>query len=99
MKIQTTGIAGSLESSDVLVTVHPPESGGVEIELESTVIKQFGKQIKAVTRATLAELEVEECLIELNDNGALDSTIRARIEAAVYRACHSTDYRWRREER
>ncbi len=96
MKIVKTGIAGSLESSDVLVTVNPPEEPGIQIDLESAVIKQFGKQIRRVTRETLEALEITDAFLSLQDKGALDSTIRARIEAAAYRAAGIGRYRWRR---
>ena len=96
MKIVRTGIAGSLESSDILVTVNPPEKPGIQIDLESVVIKQFGKQIRHVTRETLEALEITDAFLSLQDKGALDSTIRARIEVAVYRAAGIDRYRWRR---
>lgn len=94
MKIVTTGIAGTLESSDVLVTVIPPSLPGLEIELESVVKKQFGEQIIKVVRETLERLEVADAYVSLQDKGALDCTIRARTEAAVYRGAGSTTYRW-----
>ena len=94
MKIVTTGVAGTLESSDVLVTVIPPGVKGLEIELESVVKKQFGKQIVSVVREVLEKLEVADAFVSLQDKGALDCTIRARTEAAVYRAAGITSYRW-----
>lgn len=96
MKIVKTGIAGSLESSDVLVTLAPPEGEGIQIDLESAVIKQFGRQIRRVAKETLAELEITDAVLSLQDKGALDSTIRARIEAAAYRAAGISSFRWRR---
>ncbi len=97
MKIVKTGIAGSLESSDVLVTVSPPEGEGVHIDVESAVIKQFGRQIRRVAKETLEELEITDVFLSLQDKGALDSTIRARIESAAYRAAGISRYRWRRQ--
>lgn len=96
MKIVKTGIAGTLESSDVLVTVGPPRSSdGIDIEIDSVVMKQFGKQIRKVTKETLAALDIDAAFISLQDKGALDCTIRARIEAAAYRASGTTQYQWR----
>lgn len=97
MKIVKTGIAGSLESSDVLVTVTPPDGEGIQIDVESAVIKQFGRQIRRVAKEALEELEITDAFLSLQDKGALDSTIRARIEAAVYRAAGISRVRWRRE--
>ena len=96
MKIVKTGIAGSLESSDVLVTVTPPDGEGIQIDVESAVIKQFGRQIRRVAKETLEEFEITDAFLSLQDKGALDSTIRARIEAAVYRGAGISRYRWRR---
>ena len=41
MKIDKAAIAGTLESSDCMVTVEPG-NGSVELELESVVMNQFG---------------------------------------------------------
>ena len=78
--------AGTLESSDIYVELEPNKGGGLEIELESVVYQQFGRQILGVARETLAGLGVEAGRLRLNDRGALDCVIRARIEAAVLRA-------------
>lgn len=87
MKIKNSAIAGTLESSDCMVTIEPVEKGaGITFELDSTVIRQFGNQIRKVTYQTLEELDIEDLKISIVDKGALDCTIRARIEGAVYRA-------------
>lgn len=78
--------AGTLESSDIYVELEPNQGGGLEIELESVVYQQFGRQILGVARETLVGLGVESGRLRLNDRGALDCVIRARIEAAVLRA-------------
>ena len=45
-------IAGTLESGDIMVTISPGE--GLQVELQSSVAAQFGRQIKAVITETLA---------------------------------------------
>ena len=45
MQIKKAAMAGTLESSDAQVTVEPG-NGTVELSIESSVIHQFGKQIK-----------------------------------------------------
>lgn len=85
MKIQKPAKAGTMESSDIYVMVQPNE-GGIEINLESIVMKQFGEQIEKVIRETLGELKVENALVVAKDRGALDYTIKARIETAIKRA-------------
>ncbi len=96
MKIVKTGIAGTLESSDVLVTIAPSKDVGIQIDLESVVQKQFGKQILQVVRTLLEGINVTDAYVTLQDKGALDCTIRARVEAAAYRAAGITQVQWRR---
>ena len=45
MEIKKSAMAGTLESSDAQVTVEPG-NGSVELTIESSVIHQFGRQIK-----------------------------------------------------
>ncbi len=85
MEIKRPAIAGTLESSDCQVTVEAGD-GGVEFELESAVINQYGNQIKKVAMETLRNLDIDSVKLTIVDKGALDCTIRARIEAAVYRS-------------
>ncbi len=86
MVINKAARAGTLESSDIYIMVQPNESNGIEIQLDSIVLKQFGGQIENVIRETLKELEVENIKIIANDRGALDFTIKSRLETAVKRA-------------
>ena len=85
MEIRKAAVAGTLESSDCMVTVEPG-SGAVELELESAVIRQYGKQIRKVILETLDRLEVTDAKVIVVDKGALDCTIKARVECAVYRS-------------
>ena len=75
MKIVKTGMAGTLESSDVLVTVRENPGKGVEILLQSIVERQFGSQIKKVVKEKLELLGIDEAVVQLNDKGALECTI------------------------
>ena len=92
MKLKKEAMAGTLESNDILITVDNGE--GITIELESSMKKQFGKQIEKVIRETLEELNVENVKLTAVDKGALDYTIKARVEAACFRAAESTEYNW-----
>ena len=94
MKIVKAAQAGTVESSDIVVRIEPNESG-VEILLTSSVQQQYRKRIEAVIRETLKELGVEAARIEAIDKGALDCTVKARTQAAAYRAAESTDYPWK----
>ena len=90
MEIKKPAGAGTLESSDCQVTVEPG-NGKVDFSLESAVIHQFGNQIKKVTLETLKDLGVDNVRISIVDKGALDCTIKARIEGAVFRAVDQYD--------
>ena len=94
MKLVQTGIAGTVESSDIMVTLEPKESGAITVSLASSVMQQFGRQIEYVIRETLAELGVAHASVDAVDKGALDCTVRARVYAAVYRAASSEAYDW-----
>ena len=85
MEIKHTASAGTLESSDALVTVEQNDKG-VDLLLQSPVIHQFGEQMRDVILDTLDRLEVKDVKITIVDKGALDCTLKARVEAAVYRA-------------
>lgn len=94
MQIQNPAVAGSLESSDVQVTVEPGDNG-IELTLSSSVLSQYGRQIRETTIATLTRLGVSHARVTLVDKGALDCTIRARVECAVFRAAGiDRDYPW-----
>lgn len=91
MEIKKPAIAGTLESSDCQVVVEEGE-GKIELTLESAVINQFGNQIRKVTYETLGRLGVDNVKITIIDKGALDCTLKARIEGAVYRSVSQTDH-------
>ena len=84
-KIVKRAVAGTMESSDVFVELEPSESG-IEIDLDSVVIHQFGDDIRRVVGEVLNEPGVEQAKIHLVDRGALDCVIRARVETAILRA-------------
>ena len=85
MEIKIDGIAGTQESSDIVVTVMPGENG-IQIHLKSVVERYYGDSIRATIRAVLEELGVQNANVEAVDHGALDCTIRARVTTAVHRA-------------
>ncbi len=84
MEILKTAAAGTLESSDCLVTVAPGE--GITLDLTSSVINRYGRQIKATVLETLERLQVQDAMVTIVDKGALDCTLKARVECAVYRS-------------
>ena len=90
MIVEKNAVAGTLESSDALVTVEPSDNG-IELELSSSVMNQYGRQIKATVLDTLARLDVQSCRITVVDRGALDCTLKARVECAVFRSSNAGD--------
>ncbi|MDF7680520.1 citrate lyase acyl carrier protein [Enterobacteriaceae bacterium ESL0689] len=95
MKIVREALAGTRESSDLMVKISPAE-GELEIVIQSEVIKQFGDQIRQVAEETLRAMEVKEGLIVIDDKGALDCVIRARLQSAVLRAADESQIDWRK---
>ena len=85
MEIKKAAMAGTLESSDAQVTVEPG-NGQIDLSVESSVIHQFGRQIKAAVLETLDRLGVTDAKVTVVDKGALDCTLKARVECAVYRS-------------
>lgn len=91
MDLKKAAIAGTLESSDVHVTIEPNDGNGVELSIKSSVLRQYGKQIKKVVLETLDNLGVTDAKVSIVDKGALDCTIRARVEGAVFRSIEQYD--------
>jgi citrate lyase subunit gamma (acyl carrier protein) len=86
-KLLRPGQAGTIESSDIMISIAPAKSGtGLVLELVSPVIKQYGEQIQKVIRDTLSEHGITDAMVHANDKGALDCTIQARVIAAIERA-------------
>ena len=77
-------VAGTLESGDIMIQIAPGD--GLQVELQSSVAAQFGRQIKALITETLTGLGIDNAFVKATDKGALDCTIRARVTAAAVRA-------------
>jgi citrate lyase subunit gamma (acyl carrier protein) len=86
MEVNRTATAGSLESSDVLVTISPTSSSAVDLKIESIVIKQYGKRIRSVTEEVVKTAGIKGASVLVQDRGALECTLRARLETAIARA-------------
>lgn len=94
MYILKGAVSGTLESCDAMVSIAPADSG-LEIEIESVVLSRYGEHILSVVRQTLDSMEVKNARVTVNDRGALDCTLRARVQSAVFRACeHEGEIPW-----
>ena len=90
MDVVKHAVAGTMESSDIFLEVSP-SSQGIDIELSSIVMHQFGDAIKQVIIETLAQMQVKNVHIRANDRGALDCVIRARLETALLRCAKEAE--------
>lgn len=93
MELKVTATAGTLESSDIQVIIEPNDNG-IEIELESNVMYQFGDQIKEVILKTLEGLSVENAKVFANDKGAIDAVIKSRVQTSIYRSAKNMEYKY-----
>ena len=89
MQVINAAIAGTLESSDAQVSVEP--GNGLNVDIESSVANQFGRQIKQTVIETLERLEISDANVKVVDKGALSCTLKARVEGAAFRACGYTE--------
>ena len=88
MIIKKLATSGTLESSDAHVTVQPGE--GIKLTLDSSVINQYGPQICETVYKVLERLDVKDVHIRIVDRGALDWTLKERIESAEIRGAEYT---------
>lgn len=93
MNIIKTGIAGTLESSDIQITITANTEKSVVIDLESPVKHLFEEDILKVINGVLVQHQITNARVRAIDKGALDCTIKARMETAVFRAS-DTEVNW-----
>lgn len=90
MEINERASAGTLEKNDCLITVLKG-NGDIQIHIESKVVYEYGQRIEDVIRDTLKKLKINNITVNVQDMGAFDYTIRARLEAAIYRSLKQVD--------
>ena len=95
MLIIQSAVCGTVESSDIMITVAPIAKNEVQISLKSSVEKQFGQQIKKVIEETIKKLDVTGISVTAVDKGALDCTIQARTIMAIHRGAKADTYDWK----
>lgn len=93
MELKVRAVAGTLESSDVYIIVEP--SNERIIEIKSSVLDQYGDDIKNVVNETLKEMNVQNVKIIIEDKGALDVVIKSRLETAIMRSRKSTEFNFK----
>lgn len=83
-RIKKSATAGFDEKNDVLITVEPIVVG-IEVDLTSKVMRQYGNHIKDFIIDTVKEAGYDGVKVVANDNSAWDYTIKARLLAALQR--------------
>ena len=93
MKINQAAVAGTLESGDVMIRIAPLDSQDIDLQVNSSVEKQFGDAIRTTILDVLSRYNVRGVQLNVDDKGALDCILPA---LAVFRHCHgriASDFR------
>jgi citrate lyase subunit beta/citryl-CoA lyase len=69
--------------SDCLVNINLASKGGIRLKLESRVESMYGDQIRSLVYDMLRFYKIKHADILLQDSGALDFVLAARMEAAI----------------
>ena len=86
MSAHVSAVAGTLESNDILITIISTTGGSANsVSLSSIVINQFGPAIRAVIDQCLEASGLSGVEVSVQDKGALECTIKARMETAIAR--------------
>ncbi len=78
------GSCGQVRKSDVKITVDL-DTNGIEIIIISKFDKMFGTHMEEAVKEVLAEQDIKDAKIVIEDDGALDFTIKARTRTALKR--------------
>ena len=87
MKPKIAAQSGTFESSDVIFLIEPlPDNSGRKLEISSTVMQQFGTSFNRIVVEMLDFYELTDIHLIAKDKGALEPTIKARLETAIKRS-------------
>jgi len=87
MKPKIAAQSGTFESSDVIVLIEPlPANSGRKLEISSTVMQQYGDSFKQIVSDMLDRYDMTDIHLIAKDKGALEPTIKARLETAITRS-------------
>lgn len=88
--IATTGNKGKGVRSDCHVTLEIKKSGGIDIQLVSKVKALYGESIVKLCKNIFQHYSIGHASLLLEDSGALELVIAARLEAAIRHLTGST---------
>ncbi|HDL6866383.1 TPA: citrate lyase acyl carrier protein [Yersinia enterocolitica] len=91
MKIIREAVAGTLESSDVMVRIAPLNPPEIDLQIHSSVDKQFGDAIRYSVLALLEQYRVTGVQLIID----VDCVLQARLETALLRASDEKILPWR----
>lgn len=94
MRIVHEATSGTQESGDARVVVRPNDGKGLSLELRGPSAARYGEDIRAVALDTLVSLGIADAWVLIEEKGALDATIRARLSAACGRAADGGSMPW-----
>ena len=98
MEIKQAAMVGTLESSDIQISIMPNPGKGLEIQLQSIVKTQYGDAILATMKEVLESFDITDAIVDAADRGALDWVIRSRMQAACCRAT-GIKFNWEGEDK
>ncbi|MBO7668083.1 MAG: citrate lyase acyl carrier protein, partial [Firmicutes bacterium] len=78
-------------------SIFPNPGQGLEVSVESNVKAIFGDSIIESTKDELTKHGVKDAVVQINDKGAFDWIIRARVACAAYRAAE-VKFNWKEVE-
>lgn len=82
-KIGIAGNFGKGIKSDCQARIELKAEGGLQIEINSKVIALYGKSIRKLAEDILHFYAIENATLRIEDSGAVDFVLAARIEAAI----------------
>ncbi|MCF8389771.1 MAG: HpcH/HpaI aldolase/citrate lyase family protein [Bacteroidales bacterium] len=85
----TAGNKGQKVRSDCFVTLALTEKGGLIIDIQSKVKALYGQRIKDLAEEILNYFGILNAHIVIEDEGALDFVLAARIESAIKQAVNT----------
>jgi len=92
MKPKVAAQSGTFESSDVIFLIEPlPDNSGRKLELFSTVMQQYSDSFNRIVVEMLDSYEMTDIHLIARDKGALEPTIKARLETAIKRSLNQQD--------
>jgi citrate lyase subunit gamma (acyl carrier protein) len=87
MKPKIAAQSGTFESSDVIFLIEPlPDNSGRKLDISSTVMQQYGASFNRIVDDMLNQYDMTDIHLIAKDKGALEPTIKARLETAIIRS-------------